>query len=154
MMFLPQRPYMVQGSLRDQLLYPGQNEDLDDTQIRKVMEDVNLAEVSDRVDNDFDRTADWTNILSLGEQQRLSFARLLLRKPAIAFLDEATSALDEPNEQRLYGLLRKSNVTFISVGHRSTLKDYHDQLLSLKKDATWLLESLPTKELPPLPLAA
>jgi len=149
MMFLPQRPYMVQGSLRDQLLYPGQNENLTDLQIKAVLKEVNLPEVADRVDGDFDRTVDWTNILSLGEQQRLSFARLLLRKPAIAFLDEATSALDEPNELQLYQLLRKYKLTFISVGHRSTLKDYHDQLLSLKKDATWLLESLPRQTLPP-----
>ena len=153
MMFLPQRPYMVQGSLRDQLLYPGQNEDLNDEDIHAVMEQVNLAEVTDRVDGDFSRIVDWTNILSLGEQQRLSFARLMLRKPAIAFLDEATSALDEPNEFLLYQLLRKSGITFVSVGHRSTLKDYHDQLLSLHKDATWLLETLPKKELPPLPLS-
>lgn len=154
MMFLPQRPYMVQGSLRDQLLYPGQNEDLNDGEISLVMEAVNLAEITDRVDNDFTRTVDWTNILSLGEQQRLSFARLLLRKPAMAFLDEATSALDEPNERHLYQLLRESNITFVSVGHRSTLKEYHDQLLSLNKDATWLLEPLPPHPLSPLPFAA
>ena len=154
MMFLPQRPYMVQGSLRDQLLYPGQNEDLNDGEISLVMEAVNLAEITDRVDNDFTRTVDWTNILSLGEQQRLSFARLLLRKPAMAFLDEATSALDEANERHLYQLLRESNITFVSVGHRSTLKEYHDQLLSLNKDATWLLEPLPPHPLSPLPFAA
>lgn len=100
-MFLPQRPYMVQGSLRDQLLYPGQNEDLTDPQIKAALKEVNLSEVVGRVDGDFGRTVDWTNILSLGEQQRLSFARLLLRKPSIAFLDEATSALDEPNELQL-----------------------------------------------------
>ncbi len=143
MMFLPQRPYMVQGSLRDQLLYPGQNVDLDTAQITAVLEAVNLAEVVDRVDGDFDRTVDWTNILSIGEQQRISFARLLLRKPSIAFLDGATSALDEPNETRLYQLLQKNRVTYVSVGHRSTLKDYHDQLLTLQKDATWVLETLP-----------
>ncbi len=154
MMFLPQRPYMVQGSLKDQLLYPGQNEDLTDDQINAVLEAVNLSEVVARVDGDFDATVDWTNVLSLGEQQRLSFARLMLRKPAIAFLDEATSALDEPNEKDLYNLLRRNKLTFVSVGHRSTLKDYHDQLLVLNKDATWLLQPLPAAPLPPLPLAA
>ena len=107
-----------------------------------MLEAVNLAEVVDRVDGDFDRTVDWTNILSIGEQQRISFARLLLRKPSIAFLDEATSALDEPNETKLYQLLQKNRVTYVSVGHRSTLKDYHDQLLTLQKDATWNLEAL------------
>jgi putative ATP-binding cassette transporter len=143
MMFLPQRPYMVQGSLRDQLLYPGQNDDLSDEQITTLLQDVNLAEIAGRVDGDYNRTVDWTNVLSLGEQQRISFARLVLRKPTIAFLDEATSALDEANELLLYTLLKGGKHTFISVGHRSTLKEYHDQLLSLHMDATWLLESLP-----------
>ena len=111
MMFLPQRPFMVQGSLRDQLLYPGQNEDLDTAQITAALKAVNLSEVVDRVDGDFDRTVDWTNVLSIGEQQRIPFALLLLRKPSIAFLDEATSALDEANETRLYQLLQKNRVT-------------------------------------------
>ena len=149
LMFLPQRPYMVQGSLRDQLLYPGQNEDLDTAHITEVLEAVNLAEVVARVDGDFDRTVDWTNILSIGEQQRISLARLLLRQPSIAFLDEATSALDEPNEKLLYQLLKTRGVTFISVGHRTTLKQYHDQLLTLHQDGTWLLEPLPVPQVPP-----
>lgn len=143
MMFLPQRPCMVQGSLRDQLLYPGQNEDLDTAQITAALKAVNRSEVVDRVDGDFDRTVDWTNVLSIGEQQRIPFALLLLRKPSIAFLDEATSALDEANETRLYQLLQKNRVTYVSAGHRSTLKNYHDQLLTLQKVATWSLDALP-----------
>jgi putative ATP-binding cassette transporter len=91
------------------------------------------------VDGDFEREADWANMLSLGEQQRLSFARLLLKKPAIAFLDESTSALDEPNEDLLYRYLRKHRYTYVSVGHRSTLLKHHDWLLRLSKDGTWEL---------------
>lgn len=145
MMFLPQRPYMVPGSLRAQLDYPGATRKMDDKGMQEVLETVNLPELSDRVEGDFDRPADWANMLSLGEQQRLSFARLLLKKPAIAFLDESTSALDEPNEERLYKYLRKHRYTFVSVGHRSTLLKHHDWLLRLGKEGKW--EIIPTKEL-------
>jgi ABC-type uncharacterized transport system fused permease/ATPase subunit len=71
--------------------------------------------------------------LSLGEQQRLSFARILLREPAVLFLDEATSGLDEPSEARLYGLLRSGlwRPTVISIGHRSSLIRFHDNVLDL-----------------------
>ncbi len=132
MIFLPQRPYMIPGSLREQLLYPAAEGRIDDAALEKVMKQVNLKDIVDRVDGDFDAVMDWTNVLSLGEQQRLSFARLLLRDPVVAFLDEATSALDEPNERRLYEELRKTRCAYISVGHRGTLKEYHEFLLELK----------------------
>jgi putative ATP-binding cassette transporter len=137
MMFLPQRPYMVPGSLRAQLDYPEARRDSDDETMQEVLDTVNLPELAARVDGDFDRDADWANMLSLGEQQRLSFARLLFKRPAIAFLDESTSALDEPNEERLYKYLRKHRYTYVSVGHRSTLLKYHDWLLRIGKDGAW-----------------
>jgi putative ATP-binding cassette transporter len=121
LMFLPQRPYMIQGNLRDQLLYPYPERKVDDDSIREVVEEVNLSDVFARVDDDLDRVLDWTNVLSVGEQQRVAFARLFLRKPRFAFLDEATSALDEENQDTLYRLLQKSGIGFISVGHRKTL---------------------------------
>lgn len=139
MMFLPQRPYMVPGSLRAQLEYPGSGQNTDEKTMHEVLETVNLPELTDRVAGDFDREADWANMLSLGEQQRLSFARLLLKKPAIAFLDESTSALDEPNEDLLYSHMREQRYTYVSVGHRSTLLKYHDWLLRMSKDGTWEL---------------
>ena len=136
-MFLPQRPYMVPGSLRNQLQYPQLDKAIDDDNLRKVLKLVRLEDVAARVDDDLDARVDWSNVLSLGEQQRVAFARLLLREPAIAFLDEATSALDEDNEHYLYGLLRKRKIAFLSVGHRSTLRQYHDRLLVLEKDGAW-----------------
>ncbi len=84
-----------------------------------------------------------TNVLSLGEQQRVAFARLFLKSPAIAFLDEATSALDEENERFLYQKLRASGIAYVSVGHRSTLKEFHDRLLLLKNDGTSEIITLP-----------
>ena len=71
-----------------------------------------------------------------GRKDHVAFARLFLKKPAIAFLDEATSALDEENERFLSEKLRASGITFVSVGHRSTLKEFHDRLFQLKNDGT------------------
>ncbi len=136
LIFLSQRPYMVQGNLRAQLVYPQSEEAADDDLIREALKKVNFSEVLDRVDGDFARIIDWTNILSLGEQQRVSFARIFLRKPVLAFLDEATSSLDETNERELYESLRGLGISFVSVGHRSTLKEFHDQLIVLNKDGT------------------
>lgn len=139
MMFLPQKPYMLQGTLRAQLVYPRAEDagSVTDEVVREVFENVNLEEVLRRVDGDLSKEVDWSNILSLGEQQRVSFARLFLKKPVIAFLDEATSALDEPNERMLYERLRELGISFVSVGHRSTLKEFHDHLITLRADGTW-----------------
>jgi putative ATP-binding cassette transporter len=128
---------MIDGNLRDQLLYPYTDQALSDDQILAVSDKVNLADVLDRVDNDLDRVMDWVNVLSIGEQQRVAFARLFLRKPKFAFLDEATSALDEDNQERLYQLLKESRIGFISVGHRITLTKYHDRVLQLDRSGRW-----------------
>ncbi len=146
LIFLPQKPYMVPGNLRAQLMYPLGESDADDKAITAVLEQVNLHDIFARVGGDLDKVVDWTNILSLGEQQRVAFARLFLKKPIIAFLDEATSALDEENEQFLYEKLRSSGIAYISVGHRSTLKEFHDALLLLKNDGT--SESIPLSPAP------
>ena len=136
LMFLPQRPYMVEGSLRDQLLYPHSLHGVTDDELRAAVEHVNLADVFARVEGDLERLLDWTNVLSLGEQQRVAFARLFLRLPKFAFLDEATSALDEDNQDHLYTLLKKSGIGFISVGHRRTLTQYHDRVLVLDRSGS------------------
>jgi len=136
-MFLPQRPYMIDGNLRDQLLYPYTDQTVTDEQILAVVDKVNLADVLDRVDSDLGRVMDWINVLSIGEQQRVAFARLFLRNPKFAFLDEATSALDEDNQERLYQLLKESRIGFISVGHRTTLTKYHDRVLQLDRSGRW-----------------
>lgn len=140
MIFLPQKPYLIQGSLRANLLYPQRDANIEDDVLNKVLEKVNLKSILDRVHGDYEMVLDWSNILSLGEQQRLSFARLLLYKPSLAFLDEASSALDEENEKILYGLLKELKCSFVSVGHRSTLIAYHQFILTIKEDAQWDLE--------------
>lgn len=138
MMFLPQRPYMVLGSLREQLLYPRLDRQTTEGDLKNILERVNLTGLPERVGG-FDAEMDWGHMLSLGEQQRLAFARLLLAKPDYAFLDEATSALDGPNETHLYGELEASGTTYISVGHRPSLFAFHDQVLELQGGGNWRL---------------
>ncbi|MEM6452397.1 MAG: ATP-binding cassette domain-containing protein [Cyanobacteria bacterium P01_D01_bin.105] len=85
--------------------------------------------------------ADWSGQLSTGEQQRLAFARLLIKNPTYALLDEATSALSIQQEQDLYQQLAKTNTTFISIGHRDSLLTYHPQVLTLLDSKTWTLKN-------------
>ena len=139
MLFLPQRPYMVMGTLRDQLLYPNTEAQVDDAQLKHVLQQVNLADLDERFGG-FDATQDWGDVLSLGEQQRLTFARLLVNKPDYAILDEATSALDFKNEEQLYQQLQTIGTTFLSVGHHSTLTNYHQLVLQLSQEQTWQIK--------------
>jgi len=155
--FLPQRPYLVLGTLRQQLLYPtwvkSEASDVEDAAaddwrcgvsgcppkpsdatLVQTLERVNLGYLLTRTDNaSLDATGDWSSILSLGEQQRLAFARVLLARPPVAVLDEATSALDAENEAEMYALLRRlPDTAFVSVGHRASLLGYHDDVLRLE----------------------
>lgn len=159
--FLPQKPYMVLGTLRQQLLYPtwAETPTLDDAQqngippfllrqedsgnvitgppkptsgeLIKVLQDVRLGYLLSRFG--LDSTCEWSSILSLGEQQRLAFARLLLAKPYLILMDESTSALDEDNEAHLYRLIEDAGVTYVSVGHRRSLFDHHNKILHIMK---------------------
>ncbi|NJL37380.1 MAG: ABC transporter ATP-binding protein/permease [Leptolyngbyaceae cyanobacterium SM1_4_3] len=131
-LFLPQRPYMIMGTLRDQLLYPNTQLQVEDQHLKQVLEQVNLADLDERFGG-FKAEREWADVLSLGEQQRLTFARLLLNKPNYAILDEATSALDLDNEERLYQQLSAIGATYLSVGHRSSLADHHHLVLDLAK---------------------
>jgi putative ATP-binding cassette transporter len=139
-LFLPQKPYMILGTLRDQLLYPNASQPIDDSDLQAALEKVNLADLAERFGG-FDAIEAWGDVLSLGEQQRLTFARILLTQPDFAMLDEATSALDLANEAKLYYHLRHTGVTFVSVGHRESLYDYHQSTLELGEDHTWILKT-------------
>ena len=133
-LFLPQRPYLPLGSLRDAITYPLAAAP-DDDAIRSALDQVGMGTFADKLD-DID---EWSRILSLGEQQRIAFARVLLVKPQWVFLDEATSALDEPREKEMYELLRRElpDISIVSVGHRSTLFKRHDTELHLDGDGKW-----------------
>ncbi|ACB52282.1 ATP-binding protein of ABC transporter [Crocosphaera subtropica ATCC 51142] len=139
-LFLPQKPYMILGTLREQLLYPNTEKYMTDEKLKKILEMVNLPNLADRFD--FEAQENWENVLSLGEQQRVAFARILITQPRYAILDEATSALDVKNEERLYQELSHMGTTYISVGHRPTLRQYHQQLLEIFDGGHWELTEL------------
>ncbi len=141
MLFLPQKPYMILGTLRQQLLYPHTDSQLADEQLYQVWHRVNLANLPEQVGG-LDVELSWSDVLSLGEQQRLAFARLVLSQPSFAILDEATSALDVHNEQRLYQLLQQAKTTIVSVGHRPSLLKYHQQVLQILGQSRWRLSSV------------
>ena len=138
LMFIPQKPYMLLGSLREQLCYPQPSERFSDEQLRHVLEEVRLPDLVSRFP-DLDVKQDWPRLLSLGEQQRLAFARLLLNSPRFLVLDEATSALDVATERALYELLAQREMAVVSVGHRPTLVDHHDTVLELDGSGGWRL---------------
>ncbi len=127
MLFLPQKPYLPIGTLREVVSYPTPPGGIDDGSLRDALEAVGLPALAGRLGE----SAHWALALSPGEQQRIAFARALVQRPAWLFLDEATSALDEASEVRLYTLLRERlpDVTLVSVGHRSTLRPFHTRNL-------------------------
>jgi vitamin B12/bleomycin/antimicrobial peptide transport system ATP-binding/permease protein len=138
MLFLPQRPYMILGSLRDQLLYPFAHRYYFDDELLEILERVNLGRLANQFGG-LDAEADWENVLSIGEQQRLAFARIFIAQPRYAMLDEATSALDARNEERLYELLSATPTTFVSVSHHDSIQKFHQNVLELFGDGRWQL---------------
>lgn len=155
-MFLPQKPYMSVGTLRDQVLYPnigkmeGREElaqsivqerraTISDEEINAILADLGLPNFAERYPQGLDTVQEhvsWGDVLSPGEQLRVSFARVIINKPKIVFLDEATAALDGRNEKKLYTKLKGLGVTFASVGHRPSLVHFHDQVVELAGDET------------------
>ncbi|GJH41897.1 ABC transporter ATP-binding protein/permease [Pasteurella canis] len=129
-LFLSQKPYLPQGRLIDALYYPDIAPDNMDLQSAvDILQKVQLGHLADKLTLE----NEWTRVLSLGEQQRLSFARILLCKPTAVFLDEATASMDEGLEDAMYRLLKAElpHTTIISVGHRSTLIEHHQQHLQI-----------------------
>jgi putative ATP-binding cassette transporter len=134
--FLPQQPYLQCGTLRSQLIYPSAQSRLSDEQLLAILEQVHLPHLAERVGG-LDAVHDWEKLLSVGEQQRLAFGRVLVHEPTIVILDEATSALDSGNEASLYGRLRESGTTLISIAHRAAVLRHHTHVLRLMGDGAW-----------------
>ena len=132
MLFLPQKPYMPIGSLREALSYPDAPERFNDAAYETALEMAQLSHLAGRLDEH----NNWSWLLSGGEQQRLSFARLFLQRPQYVFLDEATSALDEENEKTLYQTMLAflPDMTLVSVSHHPQLTQFHHKRLHLEKD--------------------
>jgi putative ATP-binding cassette transporter len=129
-LFLPQRPYLPIGTLRDVVSYPMPASGVDDKMLREALEAVGLTELAGRLDE----VGHWALQLSPGEQQRIAFARALVQKPDWLFLDEATSALDEATETFLYRLARERlpDAMMFSIGHRATLDTFHTRRLMVE----------------------
>jgi putative ATP-binding cassette transporter len=155
-LFLPQRPYLPLGTLADAMCYPRPGGSVPKERLQHLLIDFQLADLVphlDTVDN-------WAHRLSLGEQQRIGFARIMLTEPSLVVLDEATSAVDEPREARCYSMLRRApwHPTIVSVGHRGTLRRYHDRVLDVtefacaERDFTLPDELGEIEEPAPLPL--
>lgn len=126
-LFVPQRPYVPQGTLREAICYP--NLHPSDEELSKAMEQCQLSHLQDALH----KAKDWQHLLSLGELQRIAFARVLLSRPELILLDEATSALDEATEAKLYRLVREHlpESVMVSIGHRQTLVQFHDKTMNI-----------------------
>ncbi|MGL5206938.1 MAG: ABC transporter ATP-binding protein/permease [Acidaminococcaceae bacterium] len=129
-MFIPQKPYLPLGTLREALLYPGTRQKTDE-ELCSLMNACRIGYLAERLSVE----EDWSHVLSVGEQQRLAFVRTLVYEPDWLFLDEATSALDEETEERIYRLLaeRLKETTVVSIGHRGTLNKFHQLEIKLDK---------------------
>jgi putative ATP-binding cassette transporter len=132
LMMLPQRPYLPIGTLHAAIVYPSETATVGADSVREVLKEVGLPQLGARLQEE----EHWNRILSLGEQQRLGLARALLHAPNYLFLDEATASLDEPSEAALYKLLvaKLPATTIVSIGHRSTLDEFHQRNIALVRD--------------------
>ncbi|MBT2325434.1 ABC transporter ATP-binding protein/permease [Variovorax paradoxus] len=134
-MFIPQRPYVPDGKLRDALAYPDPASSYTDAQLVQALEDAMLPQLAHRLDD----SDVWSQKLSGGEQQRLAIARVMLKKPAWVFADEATSALDAPTEEKLYRKLadgvRAAGGAMVSIAHRASVGAFHDKHWTLVPQA-------------------
>jgi putative ATP-binding cassette transporter len=142
-MFVPQLPYIPLGDLRAVVSYPNEEGAVGDREIQQALVKVALSHLVIRLND----VREWAKMLSVGEQQRIAFARVLLSKPRAVFLDESTSALDEGLELMLYELLRAElpETILVSVSHRSTVEQFHGRQLELVGRGEWRLDPLPTR---------
>lgn len=140
-LFIPQKPYLILGSLRNQLLYSTEKSGFSDKELEEVLSQVGLKGLVRRLKG-FNKIHDWTNLLSSGEQQQLGFARYLLRKPKFVFLDESTTAVDAKTEAHLYSLVQKNSHAWISVGYREGLENFHKTVLNIQTEGNYEILSL------------
>ncbi|KAI9751738.1 MAG: hypothetical protein M4579_005929 [Chaenotheca gracillima] len=151
-MFLPQRPYLSIGTLRDQVIYPHTEMDMRDAgrrdyELSRVLEEVRLGYLPDR-EGGWDCRKEWKDVLSGGEKQRMAMARLMYHEPRYAFIDEGTSAVSSDVEGILYEKAKEKGITLITISTRASLKKYHTHSLTLGLGADgldWDLDRIGTE---------
>jgi len=145
--YIPQRPYLPNGTLRDQLIYPMTVEEMNDKgytddDLLQLLGEVRLAYLVDR-EGGWDKENDWNDVLSGGEKQRMAMGRLIYHKPRFAILDECTSAVSMDVEGHLYTYMKSQGITLITVSHRDTLWKYHEYLLKFNGDQDFTFGEMP-----------
>jgi len=131
--YIPQRPYLALGTLRDQVIYPHTKEDAeergyDDEKLFLFLQQVHLSYLAER-ESGFDAIQDWADVLSGGEKQRIAMARLFYHRPQFAILDECTSAVSVDVEGFMYEHCRELGITLFTVSHRKSLWKHHEFVL-------------------------
>ena len=152
-MFLPQRPYLSIGTLRDQVIYPHTEMDMreagrNETQLQEILDEARLGYLPDR-EGGWDTRKEWKDVLSGGEKQRMAIARLLYHEPKYAFIDEGTSAVSSDVEGLLYQAAKDRGITLITISTRASLKRYHSYNLRLglgDDGAEWDFQKIGTDE--------
>ena len=152
-MFLPQRPYLASGTLRDQVIYPHSEIDMRDSgrkdyELLRILEDVRLGYLPER-EGGWDVRKEWKDVLSGGEKQRMAFARLMYHEPRYAVIDEGTSAVSSDVEGLLYERCKERSITLLTISTRVSLKRYHDWNLDLgqgEEGEAWSFDRIGTEE--------
>lgn len=145
--YIPQRPYLPNGSLRDQLIYPHTHSDqkkrgVTDDDLQHILNEVRLGYLVGR-EGGWSSVNDWNDVLSGGEKQRIAMARLIYHRPTYAILDECTSAVSIDVEGHLYTYMKSVGITLITVSHRDTLWKYHEYLLKFQGDRQYTFSLMP-----------
>nr|AZL94686.1 ATP binding cassette subfamily D member 3 [Nephromyces sp. MMRI] len=154
--YVPQRPYLPKGTLREQIIYPDTKrtflkKGFDDSYLIQLLKDVSLSYIlTKRAHSNFDYILNWDEALSGGEKQKLAIARIAYHNPIFAILDEATSAVSVDLEGFLYSYLINKGITLITISHRLHLLRFHYYLLKIEIGGTWSFETINNKQIPRL----